>query len=174
MITTTRPAADEYPPPYAGYVGRVGEDEEILPVLEGQLEEVLVRLRTIPEARSEHRYAPGKWTIKEVVGHLADSERIFTYRALRFGRGDPAALPGFDENEYVPAMEAEGRTLADFIAEWADVRRATLALFRHLPPDAWQRRGTASGKPVSVRALAYIIAGHVRHHLEVLRERYQA
>jgi hypothetical protein len=110
--------------------------------------------------------------VKEVLVHLCDVERIMAYRALRIGRGDGTPLPGFDENEYVPAMAAGTRTVADFAAEWGEVRRATLALFRYLPPEAWQRRGTASGKPVSVRALAYIIGGHVRHHLGVLDERY--
>jgi len=172
MIGTSRPAADEFAPFYASYVARVADDEDVLAALTNQLHEILARLAEIPESQGEHRYAPGKWSIKEVVGHLADSERIFAYRALRFARGDRTALPGFDENEYVPAMAAAARTLADHIAEWGDVRRATLSLFRHLPADAWQRRGPASGKPVSVRALAYIIAGHVRHHVEVLETRY--
>jgi hypothetical protein len=174
MLTTARPAADEFAPYYGTYIARIGDDEAIVAVLESQLDEVLDRLRAIPESRGEHRYAPGKWTIKEIVGHLSDSERIFAYRALRFARGDESALPGFDENAYVPEMRAEGRTLADLVAEWADVRRASLGLFRHLPADTWQRRGSASGKPVSVRALAYIIGGHVRHHLGVLDERYGA
>jgi len=172
MIVTSRPAPDEFAPPYAGYVGRIAADEDILTVLSEQHGEVLDRLGRIPESRGEYRYAPGKWSVKEVIGHLSDSERIFAYRALRFGRGDATPLPGFDENEYVPAMAAGLRTVADLAAEWGDVRRATLALFQHLPSEAWPRRGTASGKPVSVRALAYIIGGHVRHHLGVLEERY--
>ena len=172
MITATRPAADEFAPPYAGYVSRIADEEDILEVLQRQLGEVLARLEAIPEARGEHRYAPGKWSVKEVVGHLADSERIFAYRALRFARGDTSPLPGFDENAYVPEMAAGPRTLRDLAAEWADVRRATVSLFRHLPAEAWWRRGPASGHPVTVRALAYIIAGHVRHHLEVLAGRY--
>ena len=174
MSVTSRPAADEFAPAYAGYVGRVAEHEDILVLLAGQREEVVRRLDEIPAARGDHRYAQGKWSVKEVIGHLGDSERIFSYRALRFARGDPAPLPGFDENAYVPAMGAGARTLPDVVAEWGDVRRATLALFRHLPEDAWRRRGTASGTPVSVRALAYIIAGHTRHHLGVLEERYLA
>jgi hypothetical protein len=172
MTALAPPAADEYGPAMAGYVGRIRHDETILPVLQTQLDEVVARLRTVPESRGGHRYAPGKWSVKEIVGHLSDAERIFAYRALRFARGDDSPLAPFDENAYVPAMEADGRTLADCTAEWADVRRATLALFRHLPEEAWARRGTASGKVTSVRALAYIIAGHVRHHLEVLGSRY--
>jgi hypothetical protein len=172
MIVMSRPGADEFAAPYAGYVARIADDEEIVAVLESQHLEVLTRLSGIAESRGAHRYAAGKWSIKEIVGHLSDAERIFAYRALRFARGDSAALPGFDENAYVPAMEADARTLADLAAEWSDVRRASLALFRHLPAAAWQRRGVASGKEVSVRALAYITAGHVRHHLEVLGTRY--
>ena len=174
MLTVARPDADEFPAPYAPYVTRIADDEDILAVLDTQLDEVLARLGAIPEPRGEHRYAADKWTIKELIGHLSDAERIFAYRALRFGRGDPAALQGFDENAYVPELHAERRALADLIGEWADVRRASLSLFRHLPADAWQRRGTANGRTVSVRALAYVIAGHVRHHLQVLGERYGA
>jgi hypothetical protein len=172
MLQTSRPPADEFAPTYAGYVSRIADGEDILDVLSSQLDQVVARLERIPESRGDHRYAPGKWSVKEVIGHLSDSERIFAYRALRFARADEAALPGFDENAYVPAMGAGARSVADLAAEWRDVRRATLALFRHLPEEAWPRRGTASGRPVTVRALAYIIGGHVRHHLGVLEERY--
>ena len=172
MIGRSRPAAGEFAPAYAGYVGRIADGEDVLAVLAAQLDEVPTRFGAIPEARRDHRYAPGKWSVKEIVGHLADAERVFAYRALRFGRGDPTALPAFDENAYVPAMESGARGLPEHVAEWGDVRRATLSLFRHLPAAAWTRRGTASGQSVSVRALAYIIAGHVRHHLEVLETRY--
>jgi hypothetical protein len=174
MLTTARPAADEFAPYYAGYISRIADDEDVVAVLDAQLGEVLGRLGTIPESRGEHRYAPGKWTIKEIIGHLSDAERIFAYRALRFARGDESPLASFDENAYVPELRAESRTLADLLAEWGNVRRATLALVRHLPADTWQRRGTASGKVMSVRALVYVIAGHVRHHLGVLGERYGA
>jgi hypothetical protein len=173
MLVTSRPAADEFSPYYASYIGRIADDEEILTVLADQHGEVLERLGKVPASRGDYRYAPGKWSVKEVVGHLSDSERIFAYRANRSARGDTAQLPGFDENAYVPAMAAGPRTLPDLAAEWGDVRRATLALFRHLPEAAWQRRGVASGAPVSVRALAYILGGHVRHHMEVLDERYR-
>jgi hypothetical protein len=172
MIVSSRPATDEFAPAYARYVSRIADHEEILPVLATQLDEVADRLHRIPETQGGHRYAAGKWSVKEVIGHLSDSERIFACRALRFARGDPAPLPGFDENAYVPAMGAASRTLGELAAEWGDVRRATLALLRHLPAGAWPRRGTASGGSVSVRALAYIIAGHTRHHLAVLEERY--
>ena len=172
MPTTTRPAADEYSTFLAGYVARIADEEDIMQVLADQLDEVSARLGRIGETRGDFRYAPGKWSIKEIVGHLSDAERIFAYRALRIARGDATPLPGFDENAYAPEVRADRRTLADLSAEWGDVRRASLALFRHLPEGAWERRGTASDKPVSVRALAYVLAGHVRHHLRVLEERY--
>ena len=136
MITTSRPAADEYAPSFAGYVALISEDEDILAALSAQLDEALTWLRTA-DARGDYRYAPGKWSIKEVVGHLSDTERVFACRALRIGRGE-----------------------------------ATLGLFLNLPPAAWHRKGIAGDQPVSVRALAYVIAGHGRHHLEVLKARY--
>jgi DinB family protein len=172
MITTTRPEVGEYAPSFADYVDRIAEDEDVVAVLVTQLDQVLAHLGRIPEARGDYRYAPDKWSIKEIVGHLCDTERVFAYRALRIGRGDTTPLPSFDDQAYVAEVRAGDRTLADLAAEWGDVRRATIALFRNLPAEAWHRRGTASDQPISVRALAYIIAGHVRHHLQVLEERY--
>ena len=166
------PSSTEFGPNLAGYLQRIGNDEDILVVLDEQLERVGSRLGQVAEARGGYRYAPGKWSIKEIVGHLSDVERIFSYRALRFARGDATPLPGFEQDDYAPEVGADRRTLADLVAEWADVRRATLALFRHLPQPAWDRRGIASGHSASVRALAYAMAGHLRHHLEVLEERY--
>jgi len=133
---------------------------------------VLARFRDVPEARGAHRYAPGKWSVRQVMCHLADAERIMAYRALRIARGDATPLPGFDENAYAPESGADAVALAELVAEFADVRRASLALFRHLPADAWVRRGTASESPFSVRALAWVLVGHPIHHLAVLRERY--
>ena len=162
----------DYPPSCADYVSRIAEDEDIMEVVVNQLDEVLVRFKNIPEARGDYRYAPGKWSIKEIVGHLSDAERVFAYRALRIGRGDITPLPGFEEEDYVPQMRAEDRALADYVEEWSAVRRATIALFRNLPSSAWSRRGVANEHPISVQALAYAIVGHVRHHLEVLDSRY--
>jgi len=172
MITTTRPRVGEYAPSFADYVARIAEDEDIVAVLVTQLDQVLARLGRILEVRGDYRYAPEKWSIKEMVGHLCDTERVFAYRALRIGRGDSTPLPSFDDQAYVAEVRAGDRTLADLVAEWGDVRRATIALFRNLPAVAWDRRGTAGDQPISVRALAYIIVGHVRHHLQVLEERY--
>ena len=173
MLTSQRPGADEYGPGVAGYIARITDDEDIQTVLSSQLDLVVARLNAIPEARGDYRYAPGKWTIKEVIGHLSDAERVFSYRGLRFGRGDSTSLPGYEENDYVPAMQADRLALSDLVGEWADVRRATIALFRALPSSSWDRRGIASDQQISVRALAYAIAGHVRHHLEVLDARYR-
>ncbi len=171
-MTNLRPAPDEYAPAFAGYVSRIGRDEDIVAALASQLDQVLAVLERVPGARGDYRYAPGKWSIKEVVGHLSDTERIFACRALRIARGDATPLPAFDDQAYVDEIGAGDRTLADMAAEWGDVRRATLALFRHLPAAAWARRGIAASEPISVRALAWVTAGHVRHHLETLRARY--
>ena len=172
MIAPPRPEREEYAPSLAGYVARIADNEDVVAVLADQVDQVVDRFERMPEARGNYRYAPEKWSLKEVVGHLSDTERVFAYRALRIGRGDTTPLPSFDDQAYVLELQAEGRALADLAAEWGDVRRATIALFRNLPAAAWQRRGVASNNPISVRALAYVIAGHVRHHFEVLDTRY--
>jgi len=168
---TKRPASDEFAPFYAGYVAEVPEGD-LVAVLEMQRAEVLALLRDIPEPRGTHRYADGKWSIKDVVQHVTDGERIFAYRLLRFARGDATDLPGFDEGRYVPVAQADARTLASLGAEFDAVRRATTALIVPLDDDAMARRGTANGREITARALAWIIAGHAQHHATVLRERY--
>jgi hypothetical protein len=172
MLATVRPSADEYAPALADYVAEIGDEEDVVAVLATQLEEVPARVGSAPVSRGDYRYAPGKWSLKEVVGHLSDTERVFSYRALRIGRGDTTPLPAFDDQAWIAELGAGRLTLAEMVEEWTRVRQATLALFRHLPQGAWQRRGTASDQPVSVRALAYVIAGHTRHHLSVVAERY--
>ena len=172
MNATHKPGANEYATSFADYVARIADHEDIAQVLNQQADQVLDVFRKIPEKRGDYRYAPDKWSIKEIVGHLSDTERVFAYRALRFGRGDTTPLPSFDDHSYVAEVRSADRTLADLVAEWGDVRRGTISLFRNLPSLAWQRRGIASESPISVRALAYIIAGHVRHHIEVLEARY--
>jgi uncharacterized damage-inducible protein DinB len=166
-----RPGTDEYAPYYGTYIGKV-PDGDLRAMLASQLAETLALVRSIPESRGGHRYAPDKWSIKGVLGHLADSERIFSYRALRIGRGDTTPLPGFEQDDYVPMGNFDARTLRDLADELAAVRQATLHLFAHLDQAAFERRGTASGKPISVRALAYIIAGHELHHVGILKTRY--
>jgi hypothetical protein len=174
MITTQRPGVDEYPAAFADYVHRIADDEDVLGALGGQLDQTLVRLEGIAEAKGDYRYAPGKWSIKEMVGHLCDTERVFAYRALHIGRGDTTPLHSFDDQAYAAEGRAGDQSLADLAAEWGDVRRATIALFRHLPAVAWNRRGMVSDRPISVRAIAHVIVGHARHHLQVLEERYTA
>jgi uncharacterized damage-inducible protein DinB len=169
-----RPDESEYAPFYAGYIALVPPGAELLELLEQQGAETAELLARLPDSRGDFAYAPGKWTLKEVLGHIADAERVFAYRALRFARGDTTPLASFNEQAWTPNSGAASRSVADLAGELRAVRAATLALLRHLPAEAPTRRGTASGKEVSVRALAWIIAGHERHHLGILRERYLA
>ena len=166
-----RPDAAEHAAFYARYIALV-PDGDIVARLRAQGDELANALASVSEVRGGFRYAKGKWTIREVVGHLIDAERIFSYRALRIARGDATPLAGFDENAYVPESGADARPLADLVAELRAVRESTGRLFASLPSAAWTRTGTASGQPVSVRALAWITAGHAAHHLGLLRERY--
>lgn len=168
-----RPDPSEYNTYYGRYISLV-PDGPIVDRLREQIGETLAVLRALPESRGEHRYAPGKWSIKEVVGHVADGERVFGYRALRIGRGDETPLPGFEQDDYVRHGGFSARTLRHLLDELEAVRRGTVLLLEGLDETAMKRLGTASGFPVSVRALAYIIAGHELHHLQVLRERYLA
>src|SRR5438477_12409391 len=172
MIAPPHPGRDEYSSALAGYVARIADDEDIVAALASQADELVDRFKRMPEARGNYRYAPEKWSIKQVLGHLSDSERVFTYRALRIGRGDTTPLPSFDERAYATAMQAGERTVADLVGEWRAVRQASLALFRHLPASGWQRPGVPSDHTISVRALAYDIPGPVHHHFEVLDTRY--
>jgi hypothetical protein len=168
-----RPATTEFAPFYAGYVGLVPAGD-VRDHLRTQGMETVALLSGVSEAKAEQAYAAGKWTLKEVVGHIIDAERVFSYRMLSIGRGDPASLPPFDENLWVPASNANNRTMAGLLLELATVRAATVQLVNALDAAAWTRLGTASGKTVSVRALAYITAGHERHHVKIIRERYLA
>ena len=168
-----RPDATEFAPYYARYIDRV-PDGSILDILASQRDETLAFLRSIPEERGEHRYAPGKWSIKEVVGHVIDGERIFAYRALRFARKDQTPLASFEENDYVPAGNFGARTLRDLADEFQAVREGTIRLLRPMDEATLSLRGTAADQPVSVRGIAYIIAGHELHHRAILRERYLA
>lgn len=165
-----RPAPTEHAPYYAKYLEHVPETD-VLAAMAGQLEDTLSLLRRIPEARAGEPHPPYTWSIKQVVGHVIDCERVFSYRALRFARGDATPLPGFDENAFANAVDCNVRTLADLTAEYEAVRRSSLFLFRSLDEAAWTRRGTASNAEVSVRALAYIVVGHERHHVAILRKR---
>ncbi len=169
--TVGRPEAGEYAAYYEKYIARI-TGPDILTTLEEQRRQTLLLLSGLSESDGEIRYAPGKWSVKEVVGHVCDAERIFGYRALRVGRGDATPLPGFDENEYVRHAPFAKLGLAELIEEFTAVRRATLSLFRNFDQEAWTLRGVANNNPVSVRALAYIIGGHELHHRRMLEEKY--
>ena len=171
MTTVGRPEATEYAPFYETYVKLV-RDTDILTTLEEQQATVRKLLAKVPEERAGFRYAEGKWSIREVIGHCTDAERVFGYRALVFARGEKAPQPSFDENEYARTAGHDGVPLAGLLEEFGAVRAGTLHLVRHFPSEAWRRTGAASGKPISVRAIAFIMAGHVAHHLAILHERY--
>ncbi|HEV2291335.1 MAG TPA: DinB family protein [Gemmatimonadales bacterium] len=166
-----RPAESEYKPAYAAYIGKVPEGD-LLTILSQQLDELAARMAKVPADKEQYRYGPDKWTVTEVIGHIADAERVFAYRALRFARKDQTPLSGFDETAWTPASNYGRRRLADVVAEFRAVRQATLALLKGLEPEAFARSGTANNSAVSVRALAYTIAGHERHHAQILKERY--
>jgi uncharacterized damage-inducible protein DinB len=168
-----RPAADEYAPYYGTYIAQV-PDGDVVATLAEQVDDTLDALRGLTEEQALFRYAPGKWSVKEVLTHMIDAERVFMYRALTFGRGATDSLPPFDEDAWAPAAEADAVPLEELLDEFAAVRASTVAMLAHFPRDAWRRRGIASGKGVTVRALAWMTAGHERHHLRVLRERYLA
>jgi hypothetical protein len=166
------PEPGEHAPHHAHYISLV--TGSVLRRLEEQVQEVDNALSGVGEETAGYRYAAGKWSVREVIGHLADAERVYQYRALCFARGDSATLPQFDPDGYVASAGFDARPLAGLIAEWQAVRAATLAFFANLPAEAWSRGGTMGGNPLTVRALAYIAAGHVAQHLNVLRERYLA
>lgn len=166
-----RPKADEFAPFYNAYVALV-PDGDILETLEHQLTLTLDLLSGISEQQSDSRYAPDKWSIKQLVGHITDTERIFAYRLLRIARGDETPLPGFEQNDYVRYAAFDNCKLSELAREFELVRYSSLMLMRQLDARAWERTGTASETRISVRALAYIIAGHELHHVGILQQRY--
>lgn len=166
-----RPGPDECAPYFAQYLAKVPEGD-LLDILEGQWEELGCLLEELDDEAADYRYAEGKWSVKELLGHLLDAERIFAYRLLCIARGEQAPLPGFDENAYVANGGFDARPLESLLEEYDLVRGSTLALLRGLDEAAFDRRGTSNKNPVSVRALAWILAGHEHHHMSVLRERY--
>jgi hypothetical protein len=166
-----RPETSEAAPYYFRYIDLVREDD-VLARLEAQLDETMAFLGGISEEQSLHRYAPDKWSIRQVLGHVNDAERLFLFRALWFARGLDTPLPGYDENAGAVAGEADRFPWASHVEDFRAARLSTVAFFRNLPPAAWMARGVASDNPFTVRALAFILAGHVAHHTAVLRERY--
>jgi hypothetical protein len=166
-----RPEPNEAAPYYANYIDLVSSDN-ITDVIETQLEETLSFLAGVSEEQSLHRYAPNKWSIRELLSHVNDTERVFLFRALWFARGFEDPLPSFDQNIGVEGARADEVSWARHLEEFRLIRLATLAFFRSLPPEGWMRSGIASGNSVTVRALAYIITGHLAHHTAIIRERY--
>lgn len=166
-----RPEAGEYASYYSPYIELVPAGG-LIGILERQLQETRGLLSGLSEEAAEFAYAPGKWTVKEVVGHLIDAERIFSYRILRIGRGDETALSGFEENSYVAAAGFGRRSLSDLLAEFDLVRRGSLHLLRHLPEEGWARRAPVNDEDLSARAQVCITAGHELHHRSILEERY--
>jgi len=171
MSTLERATPDEYAPDFERYVARVPETD-VLRALERQGDDVQAFLAALPADRAAYRYAPDKWTVQQVAAHVIDCERVIAYRALCVARGEAADLPAFDENAYMEAMGPDPATLAALGEEFALVRRANLLLFRRLDAAAWARRGKARGFVLTPRGMAYVLVGHVRHHLAVLADRY--
>jgi hypothetical protein len=165
-----RPADADYPEYFRKYVSLVPEDD-VLRVLESQIAAVDA-LPAHAGAKETFAYAPGKWSVRELLGHVADGERVFGYRALTFSRFDAASLPGFDEVTWTPHGHFAGAPLRELADELVALRRANLLMLRRLEEPQWQAGGRGDGKPITVRALAYVMAGHVRHHLGILRDRY--
>jgi hypothetical protein len=166
-----RPAAHEHAPYYGTYISKVA-DGDIRETLRRQGVAAHAFFAAIPESQGEFAYGPGKWTLKESLLHVTDAERVFTYRMLRIARADPTPMPGFDQDVWVPNCEVAGRSVQSLTAEFAAVRAATQTLVDSLSDAAWSRTGTASEKTVSARALAWVIAGHMEHHLAIFREKY--
>lgn len=171
MIALERPTAEEVFPYYQRYVAKA-KGADLLAALAHANTRLHGVLDILPEARGEYRYADGKWSVKEVVQHMIDAERIFGYRALRFARMDATPLPGFEENDYVPAADVARRTMKQLVHEHDVVRAASVELFKSFSMEMLLRTGTANGNRMSVRALGWTIAGHAMHHLDVIEERY--
>lgn len=166
-----RPAISEYPPYFETYIQLVQTDD-LLQALDHNSKQINANLKQLTEEQAAFRYAPGKWSLKEVVGHMIDTERIMSYRALCIARGDATSFPGFDENAYVSQSAFDDRTLASLLQDFIIVRQATISLLSQLPLTAWDTIGTVNSNKISVRALGFIIAGHELHHCRTINERY--
>jgi hypothetical protein len=171
--TIRKPETSEYNQYYETYISLI-DGGDLLGTLEEQMRETRDLFAGFPEERGSYAYAEGKWTVKEVISHLLDGERIFGYRLLRISRGDATPIEGFEQDDYIENSHANERTFNDMLCELGDLRAANLRLMSSLDESDWQRMGTASGSPVSARAIAFIMAGHIKHHLNIVRERYLA
>lgn len=163
---------EEFAGHFSTYINQVSNEYTLVEELEISVHRLIKFVQNIPMDKFDYRYAEGKWTIKDILQHLIDAERIFTYRALRFARNDKTALPGFDENDYANQTNATKRSIQDLLTELAVVRQATLSLFKSFSNEETLRIGTASNNPMSVRALGYVIIGHQNHHQRIFEERY--
>jgi hypothetical protein len=170
-LVPVRPESNEYDPYYDRYISLV-PGADIVSALQTQLDQTTAILSAVSEEKAGYRYAPGKWSAKDVLGHLTDTERIFAYRALRIARNDQTPIEGFEQDDYVRYGPFANCPMADLVQEFGHVRRASLSLFQNLEEDAWGRRGIANKAEISVRALAFILAGHELHHRKVLKEKY--
>lgn len=169
--TIARPESGEYAPYYDRYISLV-QGDNILETLDELRRQFVLMMSGRSEEEGNFRYAPGKWTVKELIGHLNDTERIFAYRALRIARGDQTPIEGFEQDDYVRSADFNARSLEEMVEDYIAVRRATLSLLRNLSPEAWTRKGIANNNEVTVRAIAYTLAGHDLHHRRILEERY--
>ena len=168
-----RPAETEYAPYYQHYIDQVNETD-VMSVLRSEVDDLDVLLNRLPAEKETYAYAEGKWTIRQVIGHLIDGERVFGYRAFCIARGEQQNLPGFEQDDYLQTAPYHHIELEDLLSEMRLVRLSNIAMFRTLDEEAWNRTGTANNNSITVRALAFIMAGHLRHHMKVLRERYLA
>ena len=166
-----RPETSEYDPYYERYISLVA-DSDIIGVLGAQPTRLQDIFTAMPEENGEFRYAEGKWSIKELLGHVIDGERMFAYRTFRISRGDETPIEGFEQDGYIENAHSNDRSFADLLDEFSLLRRANMIFFKNLTDDAWLRVGTANKVKVSVRALIYIMAGHIEHHFEILKDRY--
>ena len=171
ILAMNRPDKSEYDPYYERYVSLV-EDGDIIDKLASQPTELQDLLTALPEEKGSYAYAEGKWSIKELLGHLIDGERMFAYRMFRISRGDQTPIEGFEQDGYIENAHSNHRSFADLLDEFSLLRRANMIFFSNLDDDAWGRIGTANNVKISVRALTYIMAGHIEHHLGILKERY--
>src|SRR5262245_62166765 len=169
MRKVKKPQTGEFPPYAIMYIGLLPDDGMVLKHLKNNLKAVKVLMQSLPEEKLLYRYQEGKWTIKEVLAHIIDDERIYAYRALRFARHGATELPGFEQDDYARYCGANDRSIQDILKEYAAVRNSTITLFQGLPEEAFSRTGVANKNPVTVRALAYHIAGHELHHLNIIK-----
>jgi hypothetical protein len=166
-----RPLTSEYPEYYVPYVELVPE-EDLLTILSEDLKSTIALFEGISDEDGYFRYAPNKWSIKEVLGHMTDTERIMSYRLLRIGRGDQTALAGFNENDFVEGSQINKQSIKDILEDFIATRKATITLIKNMPTDAWVNKGNANNTEVTTRAIGYIIAGHAIHHKQIINERY--